>query len=278
MRRLQRPIFLSIFVIVFFSFGLTACNRRSANNDASAQKQNPQQGQQDTADSQAVPKGGGPVPEPAQATGGIPSAASDEGSSTATKGLPLAQPGAPVGTAPEGSEANPRQPAKPPLTVPPGTTLSMRLNQRVSVLTSREGDLFTARLISPIETEGRTRIPAGATVAGVILHIRSSGHKGVSVLKLTLSGLNVREQHYQFRTSVPSRFRERQEEGAGDSGKTLANLVEGTGSQETGLIFGSLTGTKNGTVTAAFTGTKDIDYPTESLISFHLTAPLLLQP
>lgn len=270
MRRLMRRIALSILTVAVCFIGPAACRRNATNNDNSLQQQqqNPQQkGQQSAAEGLASGEGGGPVPEPAQSTTGSPSEASDAGSSTATKDLPSAQPGAPVGTEPETS-ASGQQTSGPRLMVPAGTTLSIRLNQKVGVQTSREGDLFTARVISPLETEERTTIPAGASVAGVVLRIRRrEPRQGISVLTLMLSGLNVKDRHYQLRTP-----------GSMNGDTSLATLVEGIGDESTGHVYGSLSGTKAGTITANLTGARNVDYPADALLSFHLNSPLVLQP
>ncbi len=286
MRRLIRPIFSSVVIMALCFFGPTACQRTSQNSNNSQQKQNPQANSQGEVAGQTSGQPGSPVPEPAQTPSGQPSAASDAGSSTATNGLPNAQPGAPTSTTAQISpSADPNaKPAAtvPAITIPSGTVLMIRLNQRVSVKTSHEGDLFTGRVASPIASEGRTVIPAGASVAGVVLHARKRGHfKGESILRLTLSGLTIGDQHYQIRTASFTQTKKgkgRRTAAFIGGGGGLGALIGGVATGGTGLIFGALAGTGAGTVTAAFTGNRDIDYPAESVLSFRLNAPLELRP
>lgn len=283
MRRLIRPGISLVFLVALCFFGPTACQRSSQNSDTSEQKQNPQQdAPQGATAGQTSGKPGTPVPEPPQSIAGQPSAASDEGSTTAANGQPLAQPGAPASTIAQPASDDSKSPAEASLTVPAGTVLMIRLNQRVSVKTSHEGDLFTGKVAFPILTDNRTVVPEGASVAGIVLHARKRGHfKGESILRLTLSGLNIGDKHYQIRTASltqTKRGKGRRSAAFIGGGGGLGALIGGVATGGTGLIFGALAGTGAGTVTAAFTGNRDIDYPAESVLSFRLNAPLQLQP
>jgi hypothetical protein len=166
--------------------------------------------------------------------------------------------------------------------VPSGTVLTIRLNQRVSVKTSRAGDLFTGKIATPISENGRVVIPPGSSVAGVVLYARKRGHfKGESVLRLTLSGLNINGQHYQITTASLTRTKKGKGKRSAaliGGGSGLGALIGGVATGGTGLIFGALAGGGAGTVTAAFTGNRDIDYPAETVLSFRLDAPLELHP
>jgi hypothetical protein len=277
MSRLMRPTVLLVVILALCYFGPGGCRRASRTAENSGQQQAPQQ---ESSGSQTSGDLNAPVPQPAQSTSGQPSAASDEGSSTATNGLPVAEPGAPTSVTAAAPESKP-SPAR-TITVPAGTVLTIRMNQRVSVKTSRAGDLFTGRIASPVTENGRTVIPDGSAVTGVVLYARKRGHfKGESVLRLTLSGLKIGDQHYQIATANLTRTKKGKGKRSAaliGGGGGLGALIGGVATGGTGLIFGALAGSGAGTVTAAFTGNRDIDYPAESILSFRLDAPLELHP
>lgn len=56
--------------------------------------------------------------------------------------------------------------------LPTGTTLKVRLESALSTSQSKEGDAFTARLVEPVLLDGKSLIPAGATVEGRVARTR----------------------------------------------------------------------------------------------------------
>src|SRR6202011_6033343 len=80
-----------------------------------------------------------------------------------------------------------------PLMVPAGTPLNIRLNQHISVKTSRAGDQFTGTVVNPVVVNGNVAIPDGSRVTGVVTKAHKRGHfKGASVLDLRLTALDLR--------------------------------------------------------------------------------------
>ena len=70
--------------------------------------------------------------------------------------------------------------------IPAGTTLAIRINQHISVKTSRAGDPLTARSSSRwSDDNGRVIVPKGTPVGGVVAASHKRGHfKGASILQL----------------------------------------------------------------------------------------------
>ncbi|MGC2195223.1 MAG: hypothetical protein WA628_11160, partial [Terriglobales bacterium] len=69
----------------------------------------------------------------------------------------------------------------PRLVVPTGTVITVRLGEALSSKTSEAGQTFTATLVNPIEVEGKTAIPAGATATGTVVAAHAAGKfKGAS--------------------------------------------------------------------------------------------------
>ena len=182
-------------------------------------------------------------------------------------------------TATTNPASNAPQPA--PVVVPDGTTLHIRINQRISVKTSHEGDPFDGTIVSPVAVNGVEVIPAGSIARGRVVASHERGHfKGRSVLELTLTGLDVNGRHYRLDTGTVVRTKN----GKGKrtaafigGGAGVGMLIGGVASGGVGLLIGGLSGAGAGTLGAAFTGNRDIDIPAETVMSFRLDQPIQLR-
>lgn len=195
--------------------------------------------------------------------------------------------GAPV-PAPAGPtvSAVPPPPAPPVpanVTIPSGTTLAIRIDQHISVKTSRAGDTFTGELVDPILNPGDNSaiIPKGAAVGGVVDASHRRGHfKGRSLLELRLTSLTLNGKQYQLTT----RDLDRSKKGKGrrsaamiGGGAGLGMLVGGVATGGVGLVVGGLVGGGAGTAAAGLTGNGDINIPAESIVHFKLADDLVIQ-
>ena len=132
-----------------------------------------------------------------------PPAAGQKAEAITTTATPPAA-GAPV-PAPSGPVVS-AVPQPPPVpvnaTIPAGTALTIRIDQRISVKTSRAGDTFTGEVVDPVlATDNSTVVPKGATVGGVVVVSHRRGHfKGRSLLELRLTSLTVNGMQYQLTT------------------------------------------------------------------------------
>ncbi len=167
------------------------------------------------------------------------------------------------------------------MVVPDGTVLHIRINQRISVKTSHEGDPFDGTIVSPVAVNGVEVIPAGSIARGRVVASHKRGHfKGRSVLELTLTGLDVNGRHYRLDTGTVVRTKS----GKGKrtaafigGGTGVGMLIGGVASGGVGLLIGGLSGAGAGTLGAAFTGNKDIDIPAETVMTFKLDQPIQLR-
>jgi hypothetical protein len=77
------------------------------------------------------------------------------------------------------------------VTIPAGTMLTIRIDQRISVKTSRAGDTFTGEIVEPVLAgDNSVLVPKGALVGGVVDVSHRRGHfKGRSLLELRLTSL-----------------------------------------------------------------------------------------
>ena len=129
-----------------------------------------------------------------------------------------------------------------------GTTLAIRINQHISVKTSRAGDRFTGEVVRDIAADGsdRVAIPHGTPVSGVIDASHRRGHfKGRSILELRLTSMEMNGQHYRLDTGDSVRTKKGKGKRSAafiGGGAGLGMLVGGVASGGVGLLVGGLAG------------------------------------
>jgi hypothetical protein len=194
---------------------------------------------------------------------------------------------APSGTAANGASAQPA-PGGPPVVkpaevnIPAGTTLSIRINQRISVKTTPAGSSFDGTLAEAYtDDNGHVILPRGTPVEGVVDASHKRGHfKGASILELRLTALNLNGQRYPLRThdlTETKKGKGKRSAAMIGGGTGLGMLIGGVASGGTGLLIGGLAGGGAGTAAAGMTGNRDLDIPAESVVHFRLAEDLTLQ-
>jgi hypothetical protein len=192
-------------------------------------------------------------------------------------GAPVPAPSAPIVSA---------VPLPPPVpvnaTIPAGTTLVIRIDQRISVKESRAGDKFTGEIVNPVLEGDKVLVPKGALVGGVVDVSHRRGHfKGRSLLELRLTSLTMDGTRYPLATRDIARTKKgkgKRSTALIGGGAGLGMLVGGLASGGTGLLIGGLAGGGAGTAVAGLTGNRDVDIPAESIIHFKLAEDLVVEP
>ena len=163
-----------------------------------------------------------------------------------------------------------------------GTPLAIRINQHISVKTTRAGDHFTGEVEEPVvDANNRVIIPRGAPVAGIVDASHRRGHfKGSSILELRLTTLTLNGSQY----ALDTRDLTRTKKGKGKrsaafigGGTGLGMLVGGVATGGVGLLVGGLAGAGTGTAIGGLTGNRDIEIPAESVVRFKLADDLVVQ-
>lgn len=167
--------------------------------------------------------------------------------------------------------------------IPAGTTLAIRINQHISVKSSRAGDHFDGEIAEPVTNDnGRVIVPRGTPVGGVVAAAHKRGHfKGASILQLRLTSMTLNGTRYPLQTSSLTRTKKGKGKRSAafiGGGSGLGMLIGGVASGGTGLLIGGLAGAGAGTAAAGLTGNRDIDLPAESLIHFKLADAVSIQP
>lgn len=198
-------------------------------------------------------------------------------------GAPKPSPSGPmVSAVPQPPPAPAAPPAPLEISIPAGTSLAVRVDQRISVKTSHAGETFTGEIVQPITaSDSSLLVPKGSRVTGVIDAAHRRGHfKGASLLELRLTSLSLDGREYPLRTrDLTQRKKGKGKRSAAfiGGGSGLGMLIGGIASGCTGLLIGGLSGAGAGTAAAGLTGNRDLEIPAESIVHFKLAEDLVLQ-
>jgi hypothetical protein len=185
-------------------------------------------------------------------------------------------------TGPQQNATGPNQPAAPlQLTVPAGTELAIRINQHISVKTSRVGDRFSGEVVEPVVLNGTVVIPHNTPVSGRVDASHRRGHfRGRSILELRLTEMTLNGNQYALDThdSVRTKKGKGKRTAGFIGGMTGAGmLIGGIATGGVGLAIGGAAGAGAGTLLAGATGNRDISIPAESIVHFRLADQLVVQ-
>jgi outer membrane murein-binding lipoprotein Lpp len=176
------------------------------------------------------------------------------------------------------------QPGQPPavsISVPAGTELAIRIDQRLSARTSYSGEHFNGNVVDPVLSNGTVIIPRGTPVSGRVVEAHHGGHfRGRSVLELRLTAMTLNGYEYPLDThdTVRSRRGKGRRSAGIIGGMTGAGmLIGGIASGGVGLAIGAAAGAGSGTAIAGGTGNHNLDIPAESIVHFRLADPLVVQ-
>src|SRR5882762_10121408 len=84
-------------------------------------------------------------------------------------------------------------------TIPPGTSVRVRLLETLDTNRNRAGDRFTASLDEPVVSGDRVVLPKGTTFHGRIVESKPSGRfKGRAVMSLRLDSFTLNGRSYEI--------------------------------------------------------------------------------
>jgi hypothetical protein len=168
-----------------------------------------------------------------------------------------------------------------PVILPEGTMISVTLDQALSSDDNNSGDGFDASVSAPIVVGGKTIVPQGARVRGLVVEAQSSGRlKTPGRLELTLTSIEVDGTRYDIDTIDARRSAKSHTKrnlifiGGGTAAGAVVGAIVGGGM---GAAIGSGIGAGGGTAVAAATGKMDVRLPAETRLSFPLSEPVTIQ-
>ncbi|HEV8048858.1 MAG TPA: BON domain-containing protein, partial [Terriglobales bacterium] len=156
----------------------------------------------------------------------------------------------PAPTALPPAPAAPVVPPPPPppqkVTIPSGTSLSVRLVDALDSETATQGQTFHATLNSPLAVDGAMAIPTGYNVEGHVVSVQSAGKfAGQSLLVLQLDRISAAGNFYNIQT-------DQYKKQGSSRGKNTAEKVGGGAG--IGAIIGALAGGGKGAAIGAVAG------------------------
>jgi hypothetical protein len=166
-----------------------------------------------------------------------------------------------------------------PLTIQPGTVLTVRINEAVSSDRNQPGDVFSATLTQPVVVHGIVVAQRGQSVAGRVVAAQKAGKvTGLSRLTIKLTSLTLvdgqnvpLESQLVVRTGPTSTG----SDAAGIATTTgLGAAIGGAADWGEGAAIGAGIGAVAGTVGVLLTrGHSTVIYP-ETLLTFQVTQPV----
>jgi hypothetical protein len=263
---------LTLFLL--FVFAVTACAPKPAEQPEAAPVP-------DTSSTAAAPSEPAPVPAPVPAPAPAPVA----------KPVAKSKPTAPAASTATAATAAPSKnanetplaasrdkdvapaPKKPePIVIASGTELNIILSDSLSSGKAKEGDTFTASLAAPVYVNGVEVLKRGAKVEGKVVSAEGSGRvSGKAHMAITLTGIDHGGKIVAISTQDLAA------EAESTTGRDAKVIGGGAG---VGAIIGAIAGGKKGAAIGAGVGGaagtggvlatkgKEVEYPSESKLTF----------
>ena len=220
-----------------------------------------------------------PTPEPPVPAPPAPRPAAKKPATPAATAAPPA-PAAAAPAAPSAPAATP--PAEERVTMPAGTELTIRMIDSVDSEKNKVGDRFRATIEMPVVIEGKTVVPKGAEVEGVVAQSASAGHfQGRSELALALSKLTYAGKSYDIKTEQAVReasSRGKKTAAMVGGGGALGAVIGGIAGGGKGAAIGAASGAGAGAGVQAVTKAQQVRIPSETVLEFKLKNPVTVTP
>lgn len=175
----------------------------------------------------------------------------------------------------------PPEPPK-PVTIPSGTTLSVRMIDSIDTGRNHPGDMFHASLYAPITIDDQVVIPEGADVTGRIVDLKDAGRfAGQPELGLELASLSMNGRSY---TIVTDKYTQQGKSRGARTAKTVGSgaaigaVIGAIAGGGKGAAIGAATGAGVGGGVEAATKPQQVHIAPEALLSFRLQSSLTVTP
>jgi hypothetical protein len=179
--------------------------------------------------------------------------------------------------------APPPDPARtpPPVTIPMGTVLNVRLTQAIEIDAAQAGMTFKGLLDDPVMIGGQVVVPRGAAVVLQAVKVEQAGKfKGSDKITLKANSLAFGGRQYETVTAQV------ESKGSGEGKKTarkvgggagLGAIVGGIAGGGTGAAIGAAAGAATGAIVAS-QGTEHLKLDAETRLQFTLSAAVTVRP
>jgi hypothetical protein len=138
-------------------------------------------------------------------------------------------------------------PSQETLVLPSGTNFVAVLQTRLTTDGSTSGDAFVATTVEPIVVDGRTVVPAGSRIDGVLRDVQASGRiKDRARMTLVFQEIVDTAGKTHDMSALPLTV-----QAASETKNDVIKIAAGTGA---GAVIGAISGKKNGAVVGAAAG------------------------
>lgn len=175
-------------------------------------------------------------------------------------------------------EAQAAVPAPREFTVAVGTPIRIRLSTELNTGTTPSGSVFDGILETPLIVNGKTVASRGSLVHGRVTNAVSSGRlkrpAEISLMLTSITPNGGQQTPISTQTwSVSGKSHKRHDIEMIGGGAGVGAAIGAIAGGGKGAAIGSMVGAAGGTGAAFATGKKEIDLPTETQMTFRLSAP-----
>jgi hypothetical protein len=178
--------------------------------------------------------------------------------------------------------AQARQGAKPRMqtaVIPAGTNVVASLDSRLSTDTNVTGDRFAATTTESIVVDGKTVIPAGARIHGMLRDVQASGRvSGRARMTLAYEQIVDSEGKTHAISAEPLTLQAASETTSDvekiAAGGVLGGIIGGIAGGGKGAMIGAGAGAGAGTVLMLATKGDEVELESGQRLSFHMMAPM----
>lgn len=169
-----------------------------------------------------------------------------------------------------------------PVMIPSGTLLRVNLSEPLDTSNLKDGAVFEATSAVNIYENGLMAVPRGAVFTGKVIQTKEGGSLGgAAILRLELAGVNlagkvVPVETDEWSNKTQSKSGSTVSKSAG--GAALGGLIGGVLGHGAGAAIGAGVGAAGGLAASSASNNKRIYLPVESVLDFHLTAGVMVQP
>jgi hypothetical protein len=166
------------------------------------------------------------------------------------------------------------------ITVPPDTSVTIRMIDPVDSQTARRGQTFRASIDDPVFVNGQMVIPRGADVLTKLVEEQQSGKiEGRTVLTMALVSITVNGQAIPVASSdvrTESSSRGARSAGVIGGGTALGAIIGGLAGGGKGAAIGAASGATLGTGVEVLSKGQTVRIPSETRLTFRLQTPMQL--
>ncbi len=171
---------------------------------------------------------------------------------------------------------------KGPVTIPAGALVTVRLQNPIDARRTKDGDMFVVNVSRDVFQDGVLALPVGATLEGKVVAVKKPGaFAGGGYIQLALTQLDLDGHSYPLASDIFSTVT------PGKGGYSAANTIGGAAfgailgaavGGGSGAAIGAVAGGGTGAAVSSLTPPPRTFIPAETVITFHLSTPLTVQP